>query len=120
MVADQITQVVELTAEKLGVAVDMVYPMLVKQAQVECGEFHFILIVLGVAFTLFVLGMIGWTISEKNFNENLSFASGMAMLIFGAAAFVALILMFFELNSYLTALHNPEWWAVEYVLKLIN
>jgi hypothetical protein len=120
MVADQITQIIDVIAEKLGVAVEMVYPMLMKQAQVECGQYQVILWITGIAALLFVLSLIGLLIANNYCNDTLDLLLVSCAIVTGLVVIIVGLIAAIELSNYLTALHNPDWWAVEYVLKLIK
>ena len=120
MVVDQITQIIDVIAEKLGVAVEMVYPMLIKQAQVECGQYHVTLWILGITGLLLILSILALIFLWDDYNEGRCVAIVGVLLVSGVVFVISGVTALCNLQNYLTALHNPDWWAVEYVLKLIK
>ena len=59
MIANQITQVVDMVAQKLGVAAEAVYPMLLKQAEVSAASYRVILWILGISALVLIISIIG-------------------------------------------------------------
>lgn len=120
MVADQVIKIVENVAEKLGVAVDKVYPMLLNQAKVFCSTFHVSVGVMVVSFVLLIIGAIGFIIADDNYSSIGMAASIVCIVVSGIAFMVSTITVLVDLTNYFTALYNPEWWAIEYVTKLLT
>ena len=119
MITEQITQVIDMIAEKLDIAAEAVYPMLIKQAGVFAATYHVTLWILGVSAVLLIAGIaLGYIGCENNWDSvplwvGVITVSGLALM---AAGLVALI----DLNQYLTSVHNPDMWVVEYVVKLLG
>jgi len=114
MVSEQIMQVVNEIALKLGVAAEKVYPMLIKQAEAKVMLYHTTLWITGIALVLFVVAICLF-FAEKT--EALGF--GM-MIVLGIILVIAGLEAAFELQDFITAKVNPEWYAIEYVLDLIK
>lgn len=117
---EQVTQVVEMVAEKLGVAAEKVYPMLVTQAKVFCSTFHVSLGVMVVSFVLLAIGVIWFVIADDRFSEFGVILSVVLILVSGVAFMGSTIWVLCDLTNYFTALYNPDWWAIEYVTKLLT
>lgn len=121
MISEQINQVVDMVALKLGVAVEAVYPMLIKQAKVFCSTYNVSLWAAGVAIVmLFACCILLVIADEKRWNDLTVCIAASGMIIFGIVFVISVLYCAFELNNYMTALHNPEWWAIEYVTKLVK
>lgn len=121
MVAEQINQVVDMVAEKLGVAVDAVYPMLIKQAKVFCSTYHITLCVFGISILMIVLfSILYYKANHPRWDESLENVACGGLIIFVILSIGSFMITVFDCTQYLTALHNPEWWAIEYVTKLVK
>ena len=120
MVAEQVIQVIEGIAQQLGVAVEKVYPMLVAQSKVFCGTYHVTLGVCVVALVLLVVGIVGYHIADNKYSEVGLIISIFCIIISIVAFVVGAINALCGLTDYMTALHNPDWWAIEYVAKLLT
>ena len=120
MVADQIMQVVNDIAQKLGVAAEKVYPMLLKQAEVFCSTYSVTLWVTGIAFALLIALIVPAIIAENNGIEILFFISCFGIVVCIITFIITGIIALCDLSDYLTALHNPDLWAIEYVARLVT
>ena len=120
MITEQITQVIDAIAKRLGVAAEAVYPMLLKQAEVNAEVYRVSLWVLGVSALVCVISLILALIASNAYDAEgfmiffiaLCFISGIVMLIAGLSAV-------FDMKDYITCIHNPDMWVVEYVAKLL-
>ena len=120
-IANEVINVIEVLAEKLGIAVEKVYPYLVAQADVFCSTYRITLWVAGIAALLTIVGLICVIISNCNFTtEAFEVASIGLFAVAGVVMFFALLVAAMDCHEYFTALHNPEWWAIEYVIKLLK
>ena len=121
MVAEQINQIVDMVAQKLGVAVEAVYPMLIKQAEVFTSTYHVTLWITGIAFFLCMvfIAVIIWKMDYCS-EEFVVVLTIVGILVCGVAFFIAGGISLANMTEYFTALHNPEWWAIEYVTKLVK
>lgn len=119
MITEQIMATIDAIADRLGVAAEAVYPMLIKQAGVFSATYHVTLWILGVSAVLLIAGFVLTYIGCKKRWDSLPMwvgvfvVSGLALL---AAGMVALT----DLNQYLTSVHNPDMWVVEYVTNLLG
>jgi uncharacterized membrane protein YobD (UPF0266 family) len=123
MIAEQVIMVIEEIAKQFGVALDKVYPMLTAQATVFCSTYHVTLWAVGISCALLIVGIIGLIISMNWYStasDTLTVVSSACIVVFGVAFLVSGSIALCNLTQYYTALHNPDWWAVEYVLKLIK
>ena len=117
---EQIMNVINEIALKLGVAAEKVFPMLLKQADVFKATYQVGLWVLGisaaVAVVCFVLSLIIMAKSSSGAGPLLMIVVIIAAIVCFFAAIVAVA----DLQSYMGAVHNPEWWAIEYVTNLLK
>ena len=119
MITEQIMATINAIAERLGVAAEAVYPMLIKQAGVFAATYHVTLWILGVSAVLLIAGFVLGNIGCKNGWDSVPLWCGVIIvsgLVMGLAGITALI----DLNQYLTSVHNPDMWVVEYVAKLLG
>ena len=120
MVAEQVIQVIEAIAQQLGVAVEKVYPMLLGQTKVVISSYHVTIGVAVVAFVLLIIGAIGFIIADDAYSEVGTVLSIVCIIVGGITFMISGIDLMFEFRDYLTAIHNPDWWAIEYVTKLLT
>lgn len=118
MVADQIIQVIDMIAQKLGVAVEAVYPMLLKQADVFGAAYHATLWVLGGSMILFIASIIWACVAFSKGSDTLPVAAAWA-LIFGMIALITGLIAGIDLKEYLTSVYNPDMWVIEYITRLL-
>jgi hypothetical protein len=120
-IANEVINVIEVLAEKLGIAVEKVYPYLVDQADVFCSTYRITLWVAGIAALLAIVGLICIIISDHCFtSDSFDIVSFGLFVVAGIVMFFALLVAAIYCHEYFTALHNPEWWAIEYVTKLLK
>lgn len=119
-IANEVTQIIDMIAGKLGVAAEKVYPMLLNQAQVFCSTYHVTLWIGGIAVVLFLVALYVFSRTYDWYEEAPAIISGVAMFIFIIVIIIDGVIALSDLTYYLTATHNPEWWAIEYVTKLLK
>lgn len=119
MISEQVVQIVNEIALKLGVAAEKVYPMLIKQAEVKSATYHVTLWIAGIAMVL-LLASVWLAFSKKS--RRLGFETiGIGLMCMSGIMFmIAGCEMAFELQDFVTARVNPEWYAIKYVLDLIK
>lgn len=112
----KIIEVIDTLAEKLGVATEFLWPILIRQAYVEgimalfwAIVFFFIII---VCFTGFKEGI---RLDEKGYDESPAALMTISALV-GLGAFVALAMY---IKEGISILLNPEYWAIQQILKHI-
>lgn len=123
MIAEQVKEIIEVVAGELGVAIEQVYPRLYDQAAVICDVYSAVLWTVGISFAALIASVVGIAIfgdKDSNTSTVALVASACVAVLSGLALLIGGIWALGSLTSYLTALNNPEWWAIEYVLKLIG
>lgn len=118
MISEQIMATIDMIAERLGVAAETVYPMLLKQAEVFGATYHVILWILGVSALLFMVSAIWLGVAFNNDSDSLPFAA-MALIATVIIVLVAALIAGVDLKEYLTSVYNPDMWVVEYIAKLL-
>ena len=119
MITEQIMATIDAIAERLGVAAEAVYPMLIKQAGVFAATYHVTLWILCVSAVLLIVGLVLTCIGCEKCWDSIPVWVGVivvSVIALMAAGITALI----DLNQYLTSVHNPDMWVVEYVAKLLG
>lgn len=114
---DKIINVINVLSEKLGVATNYIYPLLIKQARIDAitGIFYNLLsiIMLVVAFIMFK-SLIKFE-NERNAETNSAIGATAILL-----AIIGIIVLIFNFQSTLNALFNPEWYAINNILQQIK
>lgn len=117
---NQITQVIDTIAQKLGVMAEDAYPTLIKQAEVSAVSYRIVLWVLGISALVLVISIIGAAFTSNSYNkESITMACLVLIFISGIVALIAGINAAAGLQNYLTAIHNPDAWVIQYVTNLI-
>ena len=119
MITEQIMATIDAIAERLGVAAEAVYPMLIKQAGVFAATYHVTLWILGVSAVLLIAGFVLTYIGCVKGWDSLPLWCGV-IIVSGIALLAAGIAALIDLNQYLTSVHNPDMWVVEYVARLLG
>lgn len=117
MSVNEITAIINLVAEKLGVAVEQVYPMLLNQSKVFCITWSIVFWLAVVSLVLCVLGMV---LNINTYDDAAELIGALVAFIFGVIFIGATIYVLMYLNSYLTAIHNPDLWVIQYVMDFIK
>lgn len=118
MISEQIIATIDAIAERLGVAAEAVYPMLLKQADVFGAAYHVTLWILGISALLLIASAIWMGVALNNDSDTVLFAVVVFMII-GTVVLVAALIAGIDLQEYLTSVYNPDMWVVEYVAKLL-
>lgn len=118
MISEQIMATIDAIAERLGVAAEAVYPMLLKQADVFGAAYHVTLWILGVSMFLLIASAIWMGIAFHNDSDSMPFTV-VAFMIVGIIVLIAALIAGIDLKEYLTSVYNPDMWVVEYVAKLL-
>ena len=123
MVADQVMQIINEIALKLGVAAEMVYLMLVKQAGVFCGIYRIGMWIFGIsaifAVTFGIVCAVRYVVVHA-YEDRVKEVCMIIARILGIIAFIAGFVLLLFISEYVTAMHNPDMWAIQYVLKLMG
>ena len=123
MIAEQVKEIIEVVAGDLGVAIEQVYPRLYDQAAVICDIYSAVLRVVGISFAALILSVVGMAMFRDECSDASTVvfvASACIAILSGLTLLIGGIWALSSLTSYLTALNNPEWWAIEYILRLIG
>ena len=121
MITEQITQVIDKIAEKLGIAAEAVYPMLLTQATIDVSLYRITLWILVISALVFVPALIGalWACGDWR-REKVMTACTALCFVAGFVAFTSGFIVLLDLKEYLTALHNPDLWCIEYVATMLK
>ena len=119
MISEQIMAIIDTIAQKLGVAAEAVYPMLLKQAEVFAVSYHVTLWVLVLSALLTIATVILYFVSRKNKWDCTPAWEHMVVLCVIVTMGAAVIAMI-DASEYITAMYNPDAWAVKYILNLIR
>lgn len=106
-------------AEKLGVGIDVLWTALINQAGIMLRIYRVemtVSIIVGVM--LLGLSILGLVIQIKNEWEEVGWG---ATAFCSALGVVIMIFIYFDCYArYLTALHNPHYWAIKQILGAIK
>lgn len=124
-ISEQVNEVIDNLAEKLGVAVERLYPMLIKQAQID-GIMGVIWSI--VCITVCVLGFIVAAKAIKNPQQSKQYDliqvwsawTNTKIAVGAIAAAISLIVFVFSVNQAITALANPEWYSLQKLLSYLS
>lgn len=121
MKEETITKYIDQLAQSLNVASEHVYEALIKQAMVT-GIIATVWAVIMSAVVLGCLNVIQKTRKKAQesgdyFDESEAFLKSM---LFGLIIFASFVSGYYALETALTALLNPEYWAIKEVLNAIN
>ena len=124
-VGEQVNSVINNLCDKLGIAADKIYPVLIKQAHIDgiMGIIWFV-ISLAIAITGFIVGVK----ALKNPEENDSYAALSDWTVwthvriwFGfALTLIFTIIAANSINTVITALGNPEWYVLQTILNQVK
>lgn len=110
--ANELGKAIEIIAEKMGVAVEKVYPLLAGQVQVEViTNIIIILLLITATITLLMLIIKGF---KKDWDEELIYL-GLVLpcVIIGIITILATLT---SIREILTGLYNPDWYIIKYML----
>lgn len=119
---EQATKLIEQLAQKLGTTSEYLWGILLKQATIDATItlIQCILIWLGVIvfykFHKYFSKKEDRTYSIYDRNETICATMVIASFIMG----VMLIISFFSINSIISGYFNPEYWALNEILKSLN
>jgi hypothetical protein len=107
---EQLNIVIDNLAEKLGITADRVWPMLLKQAQLEGTAYIVGFIVFGViALMLWITAPFAWRTNED---------FGGWVYVFAFIITITVVLMIFY-SPWKTAVWNPEYYALQQLMGMI-
>lgn len=117
-VSEQIMSVVNQMAEKLGVAAEKVYPILLRQAYIV----GFRELIMSIIFS--ILGFISIKTLLKTIRNpkvdscgEWSEETGFKIFATGILSFACVLWVLRSINTIITALLNPDWYIINNLLK---
>lgn len=117
---ESVTQAIDLIASKLGVAAEKVYPMLLGQAEVFKSTYHLTIGIMVASVVLLIIGIMLLVISDSTDSEWCEMIGGFMSIIAGIAFMISGFITLCDYSTYMTAVHNPDWYAIETALKLLK
>lgn len=121
---EQVDQIVQMVADKLGVVVDEVYPILLKQADVMIHTYQIGIWVVGVAFVLGMIAIASLVWANENFcNKYAGSIFGLAVGVLIICCMIALIggiVLAVACPNYVTALYNPDMYVINLVTEMLQ
>ncbi|MCB9500268.1 MAG: hypothetical protein H6690_03355 [Erysipelotrichaceae bacterium] len=115
---EKLTELLEKLSSELGTTTEYLWGVLIKQAQVEIYQYFVLLAltVLGIILTVMLLKT-----TQKYWDEYSAPAIawinlGLGISI-GLATFVGILNALFSVKSLLSAIYNPEYWALTQILE---
>lgn len=120
-IKEGVMEVVMLIAERLGVATDYLWPILLRQARIEglCGVFY---IITGLIINIFIFRYvlrcmkIYWRATDDKIRENINTTM---LWLFLPVFLIITIAILANVNNILTALLNPEWYVIHNILTKV-
>lgn len=118
--SEQITQVINTIAEKLGIAVQLVYPMLRKQALID-GIMDTFYVFIGLALIIAVIVNFRWLLKkDKNGDYIAKYWDeewfGYSIVAVGCLGIGIMFITFFFKDA-LVAFINPDWYIINNILS---
>ena len=126
--AEQVTQIIDSICERLGVAAEYLYPLLVRQAYVDgitallgCLLFPASIVALYFFYKhFFKPDKEGETRWDKCFRSDTELFVALPMAGLVVAATVALFASFGCIGTAISAFVNPEWYAITSILNKLK
>ena len=132
-VAGQVIQVIDALAAKLGVAAEYVYPLMIRQAFVD-GVIHAICTLIGIVVICASCFMLKYycfdtvfdDVGNKRTRYDIAYHKDVEMhiallLTLGVvASAVSLIYAMVVFGEMVTAFANPEWYAIQKILRMVK
>jgi hypothetical protein len=121
-ISDQINSVINNLADKLGVATEKLYPVLIKQAYVDGVTGIVLLILSALLFILSVKTFIKYIQPAIDAADevNKSVVIFVSSIISVIVTVVVLCVQLSLFGNYITALVNPDWYALQMILDQIK
>lgn len=120
---ENLTELLEKLAEKLGTTTEYLWGVLIKQAPISAASdlLYFILVVFG--------GIVLYKVHRKLAKEeddgdsiyyDLEEAAIVPMVFASIVWAILFIVCFFSIDNIITGFFNPEYWALDEVMSLIK
>lgn len=121
---EETLQAVTALAQKLGTTTEYLWSVLIQQAYLEAG-LSFIQLIVWSICTFFIIKIVyRKTKTPKETKEELypkaewtEEGAVAAWLVTGCVTVVAFLVVGIEFNNLITALFNPEYWALKQIIK---
>lgn len=119
----QINQIIDKLSQKLGIAVNQVYPALRKQAFID-GIIDFVGVLTGIAFLVSIIWIIkGWIRKKKKDEyfdiEDEDFAIVKILYIIIAGT-LGICMISYNFGNMLTAFFNPDYYVIHMILQQLQ
>jgi len=129
-VSEQINSVINNLAEKLGVAAEKLYPVLVKQVYVDAVS-KAVTSLVGLAVIIAVIFVIkklksGWwkKLSEMDHNRyetiDDELSRGLTIAGVSMAGIIGILLFLVPISGIVGRIINPDWYAIQMILEKIS
>lgn len=117
---NELTPLLEKLSEKLGTTTEYLWIVLIKQAHIQVIYYCIEFAIMGLS--LFIFYKIGkyWLKNWNDLEDKYEFAMGVGLICIGILSFIFLVAFMIDLNSLVSALFNPEYWALKQILNVIN
>lgn len=118
---DKLTELLTVLAEKLGTTSEYLFSVLIKQSQVVF--FHdiiwiFILMLLIIAY--FIYTQYCYKNWKRLYDNDLEFGNAVALLLGGITVIVLIVALGRVINEMITIQMNPDFWALDYIMQMLN
>ena len=121
---EQVDQIVQMVADKLGVVADEVYPILLKQADVTIHMYQIGIWITGFTFVLFIIAVACCIWACNNvcamYSEEIGMTSVIVACISGLITFIGGLVLLCEGGDYFTALYNPDMYVIKLVTNMLQ
>lgn len=118
-ISEQIMNVINQIAEKLGVAAEKLYPILRRQATIE-GLTNIFCLIAFIPMIYFMINIFK-RINKDTDEDKLFPAVSIVLLILMSVAVVIITIEFagnlIDIKNTITALFNPDWYIINNILK---
>ncbi len=120
---NQSTKLLEQLAEKMGTTVEYLWNILIYQAHIQAITVLIQMVIIFIA-TYFLIKLHIKFNKETDDKHSIYYeheeAAGIPMVIAGIVMAVLIIIAFFCITDVVNGFFNPEYWALQKVLKTIN
>ena len=119
--AEKLSEAVKVMAEKLGVAVEKLYPILIRQAYVE-GYISLAWVIFGI-LGIMICGYLFWKSFKSLTTDNNVNDDDARVFVLSISAFIVIVsiaAVIINIGNAIRALANPEWYAIKMILNLIK
>ena len=118
-IKEGVMEALTLIADKLGVATEFIWPILLKQARIEglYGAFYIIVgLIVNILISRYVIRFVKreWNGLDDDY-EDIIWVSFLMLI----PVFVISIVIIANMGSILTAIFNPEWYVIENILAKV-